>query len=304
MTRAQSVALAFDLDGVNIRLDKILPLKKVLPNLRNLIKYRQIAASIEQIGVIEPLIVYPEKGKEGHFILLDGLMRYDILQQRGATEVFCLIATDDEAFTYNHKVNRLSPIQEHLMILRAAKNGVPEDRIAATLNVDVSQIRQRMDLLKGICPEAVDLLKDKYISARAIWEFRKVKPLRQIEMADLMRATGNFSTSYAKCLLAATPEDQLADGEGAKRVPGLSAEDMARMEREMEGIGRDFHQIEETHGRNVLNLVICVGYLRKLLDNARVVRYLSQRHADILSEFQKIADITSLVGEEAKGEQP
>jgi hypothetical protein len=34
-----------------------------------------------------------------------------------------LIATDDEGFTYNHKVNRLTAIQEHFMILRALKNG-------------------------------------------------------------------------------------------------------------------------------------------------------------------------------------
>lgn len=80
----------------------------------------------------------------------------------------------------------------------------------------------------------------------------------------------------------------------AKLVSGLSPEGMARMEREMEGIGRDFRQIEETHGRNVLNLVICVGYLRKLIDNARVVRYLSQNHGDILSEFQQIVETTSL----------
>ena len=64
----------------------------------------------------------------------------------------------------------------------------------------------------------------------------------------------------------------------------------------MESISHDFRQIEESHGKNVLNLVVCVGYLRKLIDNARVVRFLSQRHGDILSEFQQIVDTTSLGG--------
>ena len=36
------------------------------------------------------------------------------------------------------------------------------------------------------------------------------------------------------------------------------------------------------------------GYLKKLLDNARVVRYLSQNYAEILAEFQKIAETKSL----------
>ena len=31
----------------------------------------------------------------------------------GETEVTCLISTDDEAFTYNKRVNRLAIIQEH-----------------------------------------------------------------------------------------------------------------------------------------------------------------------------------------------
>lgn len=35
----------------------------------------------------------------------------------------CLISDDDEAFTYNHKVNQLSAIQEHFMILRAINAG-------------------------------------------------------------------------------------------------------------------------------------------------------------------------------------
>ena len=42
------------------------------------------------------------------------------------------------------------------------------------------------------------------------------------------------------------------------------------------------------------NLVLVVGYLKKLLDNARVVRYLSQRCGDILTEFQKIVETKSL----------
>ena len=88
-----------------------------------------------------------------------------------------------------------------------------------------------------------------------------------------MLASHNFSVSYAKCLVAATPPDQLLDGENPKNADGLSPADMARMEREMETLSRDFRHIEETHGRNVLNLVIAAGYLKKLVDNARVVRY-------------------------------
>jgi predicted NAD-dependent protein-ADP-ribosyltransferase YbiA (DUF1768 family) len=69
---------------------------------------------------------------------------------------------------------------------------------------------------------------------------------------------------------------------------------MARMEREMETIGRDFKLIEESHGKNVLNLVIVVGYLKKLLDNARVVKYLAGNYPELLTEFQKTAESRTL----------
>jgi len=35
-----------------------------------------------------------------------------------------LIADDDEAFTYNKRVNRLATVQEHYMIVKALERGV------------------------------------------------------------------------------------------------------------------------------------------------------------------------------------
>ena len=45
----------------------------------------------------------------------------------GETEVVCLVSTDDEAFTYNKRVNRLAIIQEHKMILKAIERGASEE---------------------------------------------------------------------------------------------------------------------------------------------------------------------------------
>jgi len=59
------------------------------------------------------------------------------------------------------------------------------------------------------------------------------------------------------------------------------------MEQELESLGREFRLVEESHGKDVSNLVIVVGYLRKLLENARVLRHLGQHHPEILTEFRK-----------------
>lgn len=170
------------------------------------------------------------------------------------------------------------------------------EHLASTLSVDIGAIRQKRDLLKGICPEAVALLKDKNVVAKGLRELRRVAPMRQIEMTELMIAANNFSTDYVRCLIAATPEKDLVDTEKMKVLPGMKPEDIARMEHEMEVLSRDFTLIEESHGKNTLNLVLAVGYLRKLLANAAVVRHLSQRFPDILGEFQKLIDTPELKG--------
>jgi len=288
------VKLACEPEIRTIEVASILPLRKVAPGARKSAKYQRIAASIQEIGIIEPLIVHPCTDVENQFMLLDGHVRLDILTSSKVPTVECLIANDDEAFTYNHKVNQLSAIQEHFMIRKAIKNGVSEEDIARTLNVDLSMIRMKRDLLEGICPEAVELLRQKRATRAALQQLRKVTPMRQIEMAELMCASHNLSASYAKCLLAATPQDQLVTPDSPKKVDELTAKEMARMEREMDVLSGDFRQIEETHGANVLQLVIVSGYLRKLLDNARVVRHLAKEFPEIMSEFQKIAESRSL----------
>lgn len=291
---ARVIRSAFHSQFVDVPVGNLLPLKKLSPSLLASNKFRCLVASIRELGIIEPLTVHPQKGVAGAYLLLDGHSRFHVAKELGWASVTCLIATDDEAFTYNHKVNRLSAIQEHFMIRRAIQNGVSEERLAKTLNVDVASICRKRDLLDGICPEAVQLLKERNIAAAAIRELRRVKPMRQLEMAELMIASCNFSANYAKCLLAATPQEQLIDAERSKEISGLTAEDVARIEREMESLQQDFRTIEESHGKNVLNLVIVVGYLKKLLDSARVVRYLSTNHPETLAEFQTLVQTRSI----------
>ena len=45
-----------------------------------------------------------------------------------------IVASEDDRFTYNARVNRLPPIQAHKMIVKAVKNGVKPERIAKALS--------------------------------------------------------------------------------------------------------------------------------------------------------------------------
>jgi hypothetical protein len=55
-----------------------------------------------------------------------------------------------------------------------------------------------------------------------------------------------------------------------------------------------FKLVQEEYGRNMLNLVVVVGYLRRLLNTAAVVRFLSQAEPTMLAELQKIMDQADL----------
>lgn len=79
----------------------ILPVKLLPITVPKSQKYGQIAASIREVGLIEPLVVARAPGQDGAFILLDGHVRLHVLKEMGADAVTCLIATDDESFTYN-----------------------------------------------------------------------------------------------------------------------------------------------------------------------------------------------------------
>ena len=62
------------------------------------------------------------------------------------------------------------------MILRALERGVPEERLAKALDVNVDAIRRRRDLLNGICPEVVEMLKNANFAAEIMRLLRRMKP--------------------------------------------------------------------------------------------------------------------------------
>ena len=290
----KQVSLGFNPHGLVVSVANILPVKQLSPSLRAAQKYQQVLASVREIGIVEPLIVFPEQGKPGSYFLLDGHVRLEALKQIGATLAPCLVSTDDEAYTYNKRVNRISTIQEHMMILNAIKNGVSEERIAKVLNVDVARIRQKRDLLEGICKEAADILKHRRVPLKAFRYLKKMKPLRQMEVAELMTATNNFGIPYTKALLASTHPEMLVDPNKSRMVRRLTPEQVSKMENEMEVLQRDLKAIEKCYGNEALNLVLACGYLKKLLDNIRIVKYLSQHYSEILNQLQTISSCSSL----------
>ena len=182
------------------------------------------------------------------------------------------------------------------MVVRAVERGVPEEKIAAALNLDPWTVRRRFRLLDGICPEVAELLADKPCSMVVIDLLKKMKPIRQMQAAELIVGMKNYSSRFAKTILGATPKEELVDSSDLKAIPKISREQIARLEKELEVVQGQTKYLEESYGTDNLCLTVAKTYLAKLLSKARIVRWLNEHHADYLAEFQAISELQSLSG--------
>lgn len=295
--KGKGLTLGFERESVVVPLTHLVPLKVMRPGTKESQKYAQVLTSVRAVGLVEAPVVAPNRKQRGHYFLLDGHLRVEVLKELGIAEVECLVATDDETYTYNKRINRLAPIQEHRMIQRAIDRGVPKERIAEALGLDVQTIRARTRLLDGICAEAAEILKDSPCPAGTFNVLRRLGPMRQVEAAELMTGQNNYTATFAKAILAATPEAQLVDPRKKKPAGerAITIEQIARLERELASLQAQVKSVEETYGIDNLHLTVAKGYVRKLLGNARIVRWLSQHRQEYLTEFQSVAEIENLV---------
>jgi len=162
------------------------------------------------------------------------------------------------------------------------------------LCADLVQINRKVTLLNGICPEAVELLKDRRFSPEITMSLRKMKPTRQVEAVELMISANSITVSYARALVMATAAEMLVNGKPVRKGRGVSQEQVDRMEREMSGLQDQYRMIEQTFGEDMLNLVLAKGYVSKLVDNKSVFRYLERNHGAVLEQLMSLVQATSV----------
>lgn len=295
MSKPNQIQAAFDTQAVSLPLDALIEQRPVKNPKARYTTYTTILTSLREVGLVQPLIVFPIEGEVGKFRILDGHLRWHALRELGEAQVLCLISTDDERYTFDAQINHINPIQRHKMIQQAVKNGVKPERIAAALDIDVKKVLSEVRLLDGIHVDAVELLKDKPIHSKAIKVMQKVTALRQLEMAESMCAVNNFTEAYALALLAATRSTQILNGHKPKELKDVSPESLARMEKEMESLRGDFEQLEQTYSDNVYSLVVIQGYIKRLLANEHIHHFLERNHPDMLPELTQIVEMDSLV---------
>ncbi|EKN3880265.1 TPA: plasmid partitioning protein RepB C-terminal domain-containing protein [Yersinia enterocolitica] len=263
---------------------------KDLPaNIKASIKYNQIKSSIVAVGIIEPVVIYLDINSNK--IILDGHLRVEALKDLEIQYLYCLIAKDEESYSYNRYLNRITVIQEHRMIIKAVEDGVSEDKLSEALNISISALKDKFKLLNGICHEVVVILADKQIPKVIFSILRKMKTHRQIEVVSTMISLNNFSRKFALSLLHTTTEDMLNNPKDSKLTDQDTARNFARLEREMISMEMKSKQLECTYATNNLKLAVIISHVRSLLANYAILNWLVDNKPEYLKQLKRIASI-------------
>lgn len=244
--------------------------------------YDRIKASIETVGLIEPLVVSPENGS---FLILDGVQRYRILLDLGVEAVPCIIRQEKDTFTCNRMVNHISPIQESRMIEKSLEE-LDEQTIANALGLNTIEHRLNKTLISQLHPEAAEALDAGSITRDCAREFTYTKPERQQEILTLMKAHNDFSIAFARALILKTQPKLRTPKRRNTGNPWNRAE---RKKNELLKKLQDAEQKHDFYSRlyrqysvDLLKLVI---YARSLITNPRIREYVDKHHPDIVERF-------------------
>ncbi len=247
-------------------------------------EYNRILASIKAIGLIEPLIVYPEGDA---YLILDGVQRYRALAELGAEVAPCIVGKYREAFTGNRMVNRISPVQEHRMIEKSLEE-LDEQSIASALGVLSITHRVKRKLLKQLHLAAATAFDQGKITKACARELTHVEAERQQEIVTAMDGYKDYSIAFARAMILKTPRP-LRETRGHKKSPwdknGQRKDGLIQKLAEAEHRHDFYSRLYKQYTIDLLRLAI---YARSLLTNARVREYLDQSHPSVVSRFEAV----------------
>lgn len=280
-----NITYAFHSELLMLPISEIAPTRKIDKYLEKSVKYQSIFSSIKEIGVIEPLVVYPEN--EHQYLLLDGHLRLYALKMLGIDRVLCMISTDDEGFTYNKQINRLTAIQEYNMLMKAIERGVSGESIAKTLNIDLKILRQKMNMLNGITKEVIEKLENKQIGKDIFRILRKMKPERQIEVVDMMIASNKFSVTYANMMFLSSRKEELVESHKSKSTND-DLTDLSIMQKELNRLKENYKVSEEKLADLKMALIVAKGYVNRLFNNPAVIDFLESDQNEIYLTLKEV----------------
>lgn len=261
-------------------------------NVRTSMKFKQIAVTVSEIGLIEPVIVFIDN--DGTKRILDGHLRVEVLKDLGVKKVHCLISSVEDSYTYNKRVNRITIVQEQKMLLRAVEAGVSVEKLCTALGVSIQTVQSKLRLSDGIAPEVLALLAERSVPQALFSLLKKLKPYKQIEVVDTLLSINNFTKKFVESMLHAIPPEHFVDACHAQEEPSDIRRQLERLEKELVSVQIETSKLDDEYSENTLKLVIVKGHLERILNRSDILHWLYDNHPDYLSVFKQVTGIENL----------
>lgn len=286
------ISQCFDPRFYTFKVESLVYARTLPVNVKFSTKYKQIKASVDEIGLIEPIVVYINDTNEK--IILDGHLRVEILKELGIMTAHCLISPVEDTYSYNKRVSRLTIVQAQNMLLRAVESGVSVEKLCVVLGVTPDTLIGKLKISDGIAPEVMALLAEKNVPQTIFSVLKKLKFYKQIEMVNTMISINNFTRKFAMSMLhAVSPEHLVEPKKDARRETDIR-KNLERLEKEMASVQVETQHLQDEYAENNLRLVIIKNHIERLLDNGQVLNWLYDNHQDYLSVLKQVSGLDDL----------
>lgn len=273
-----------NMNGMDVALEKLVPLNEREIDLKKNRGYKKILSSISSIGLIEPLCVYQENG---HYVILDGYLRYKALEHIGVDTAPCIVYATKESYTFNRMVNQLSAVQESRMLRESLKT-IDQRTIADVFGVKSIQYHLGNDLLKQLDQKIISAVDQDVLSRRCAKELTYVKRPRQVEILKEMEKNEDYSISFVRAMVIKTPDSKRNTTKKDRKPWQDHSERKQELVNKLEAVQKryDFYtNLYRQYSADLLKLYI---YVRKLVTHEKVHTYLDINCPDVLEQFESI----------------
>jgi len=270
--------------GEDVEIKQLVPLNTREINLAKNRGYQKILSTIKMIGLIEPLDVYKENG---HYVILNGFLRFKALQELNVNPIPCLVHPDKEAYTYNKMVNKLSPIQESRMLQQALKT-LDRGTMAQVFGVTSLRYRLGTGILDHLHPKVTDAVDKSLITRGCAKELTYVTKERQNQILQEMKKTEDYSIAFARALVIKTPSSMRNQEKKKKKPWAEDSEKKQELVDKLETISKRYDFYSNLYRQYSVDLLKLFVYVRKLITNEKVRLYLEINFPEIYMQFENI----------------
>ena len=244
-----------------------------------------IRMSIEEIGMLEPLIVYDE-GETA--LIIDGNKRYFILLGAGIESVPCILAKCPDTYTPSYQVIAVSPVERAKMIKRVLET-VDENRVAAAIGVSSLKPILTDKFADGLNPAVILAFEQGLLTKTALKELKNVTLKRQAEILKVLTQSKNYNLGVIR--------GQILDTPTAERVVQKRRTPWQKNEEKMDAITKRLEQIEKQsdlmsrmYHTYVSDVTKQLTYIRGFLKDKKIEQYVTTKYPEMLKAFRTVME--------------